>query len=61
VNRTYVLSVAADPSIAVINALAQLFEQGVKPSEVSCLIHGTTVATTLDRPWWKGGARRMRG
>ena len=40
-----VSSVPADPSSAVVNALADLFGQGVQPAEVAFLVHGTTVAT----------------
>jgi N-methylhydantoinase A len=38
-------SVPDDPSLAVSNALGKLFESGVKPSEITCLVHGTIVAT----------------
>ena len=38
-------SVPGDPSAAVLEALAHLFAEGVAPSEVAMLVHGTTVAT----------------
>jgi N-methylhydantoinase A len=38
-------SVPADPSAAVINALNELFQSGLKPGDISFLVHGTTVAT----------------
>lgn len=40
-----VASVPADPSRAVLAALEELFGQGIAPSEVAFLAHGTTVAT----------------
>src|SRR5262249_57691870 len=40
-----VLSVPADPSSAVINALDELFRNGLTPREIGFLVHGTTVAT----------------
>ncbi len=40
-----VASVPADPSIAVMKALEELFCRGVMPSEIRFLAHGTTVAT----------------
>jgi len=40
-----VTSVPADPSLAVMNALDELFETGVAPGDISFLVHGTTVAT----------------
>lgn len=42
---TKVSSDPADPSNAVMTALDDLFATGVKPEEVSSLVHGTTVAT----------------
>jgi N-methylhydantoinase A len=38
-------SVPADPSSAVINALDELFRNGLAPREIGFLVHGTTVAT----------------
>ncbi len=38
-------SVPADPSAAVINALNDLFQTGLKPGDIGFLVHGTTVAT----------------
>ena len=38
-------SVPADPSQALIDALDELFRTGIAPSQVDCLVHGTTVAT----------------
>ena len=38
-------SVPADPSAAVMNALGEVFEAGVSPSDISLLVHGTTVGT----------------
>ncbi len=38
-------SVPADPSSAVINALDELFRNGLVPREIGFLVHGTTVAT----------------
>ena len=38
-------SVPADPSSAVINALDELFRNGLSPREIGFLVHGTTVAT----------------
>src|SRR5262249_42216364 len=38
-------SVPADPSSAVINALDELFRNGLTPREIGFLVHGTTVAT----------------
>ncbi|HKA80587.1 MAG TPA: hydantoinase/oxoprolinase family protein [Xanthobacteraceae bacterium] len=38
-------SVPADPSSAVINALDELFRDGLTPREIGFLVHGTTVAT----------------
>ena len=38
-------SVPADPSSAVINALDELFRNGLAPREIGILVHGTTVAT----------------
>ena len=35
----------ADPSVAVLRALDELFSGGVTPAEVGTLVHGTTVAT----------------
>jgi len=35
----------ADPSSAVMNALNELFATGIKPEQISSLVHGTTVAT----------------
>jgi N-methylhydantoinase A len=40
-----VASVPADPSQAVLAALEELFGQGIMPSDVAFLAHGTTVAT----------------
>ena len=38
-------SVPGDPSAAVLDALARLFADGIRPDEVAMLVHGTTVAT----------------
>jgi N-methylhydantoinase A len=38
-------SVPDDPSVAVLNALKELFAAGVEPTEISFFVHGTTVAT----------------
>src|SRR6516165_1616993 len=38
-------SVPADPSSAVINALDELFRNGLAPREIGFLVHGTTVST----------------
>ncbi len=35
----------ADPSVAVMNALDELFAGGIAPAEIGTLVHGTTVAT----------------
>jgi N-methylhydantoinase A len=35
----------ADPSVAVLRALDELFGSGVAPAEIGTLVHGTTVAT----------------
>ncbi len=35
----------ADPSVAVLRALDELFAGGVGPAEIGTLVHGTTVAT----------------
>ena len=43
--RAKVPSVPGDPSVAVLDALAKLFAEGVKPAEISLFVHGTTVAT----------------
>ena len=40
-----IASVPADPASAVLTALGKLFAGGVKPAEVTLLVHGTTVAT----------------
>jgi len=40
-----IVSVPADPASAVLTALGKLFAGGVKPGEVTLLVHGTTVAT----------------
>ena len=40
-----VQSVPSDPSQAVMDALVELFGTGIKPSEVTFFVHGTTVAT----------------
>ncbi len=40
-----VASVPDDPSQAVMNALAELFADGVDAGEIGFLVHGTTVAT----------------
>ena len=40
-----VASVPADPSLAVMAALDQLFAGGIEPRDVTFLAHGTTVAT----------------
>jgi N-methylhydantoinase A len=44
-NRAKVPSVPDDPSLAVIDALEKLFAEGVKPSDIAMIVHGTTVAT----------------
>src|ERR1700730_6547850 len=38
-------SVPADPSMAVIHALDELFAMGIAPGDIDFLAHGTTVAT----------------
>ncbi|MDB5594256.1 MAG: Methylhydantoinase [Hyphomicrobiales bacterium] len=43
--RAKVPSVQSDPSLAVLNALERLFDDGVAPADVSLFVHGTTVAT----------------
>jgi len=43
--RAKVPSVPDDPSVAVLDALGKLFADGVAPSDISLLVHGTTVAT----------------
>jgi N-methylhydantoinase A len=43
--RAKVPSVPGDPSLAVIDALEKLFAEGVKPSDIAMIVHGTTVAT----------------
>ena len=40
-----VASVPADPSQAVMNALEEVFRQGVEPTDIQFFAHGTTVAT----------------
>jgi N-methylhydantoinase A len=40
-----VASVPADPSQAVMNALEEVFRQGVAPADIQLFAHGTTVAT----------------
>jgi N-methylhydantoinase A len=40
-----VASVPSDPSQAVMNALEEVFRQGIDPGEVQFFAHGTTVAT----------------
>ncbi len=45
IRRAKVLSNPADPSTAVLDAIDKLIETGVKPAEISMLVHGTTVAT----------------
>ncbi|MBM3517239.1 MAG: hydantoinase/oxoprolinase family protein [Alphaproteobacteria bacterium] len=40
-----VASVPSDPSVAVINALKELFATGVQPGEVGFFVHGTTAGT----------------
>src|SRR5262249_54860996 len=40
-----VASVPADPSQAVMNALEEIFRQGVQPGDIQLFAHGTTVAT----------------
>lgn len=40
-----VASVPADPSQAVMNALDEVFRQGVAPADIQLFAHGTTVAT----------------
>jgi N-methylhydantoinase A len=40
-----VASVPADPSVAVLNALRELFKQGVQVGDIGFFVHGTTVAT----------------
>ena len=43
--RIKVLSTPESPEIGVLNAIDKLFERGVKPSEVSLVVHATTIAT----------------
>ena len=43
--RAKVPSVPGDPSLAVIEALEQLFAEGAAPADVAMIVHGTTVAT----------------
>lgn len=43
--RAKVPSISADPSLAVISALEQLFAEGVAPADIAMIVHGTTVAT----------------
>jgi N-methylhydantoinase A len=43
--RAKVPSVPSDPSVAVLDALAELFKNGVAPGDISLFVHGTTVAT----------------
>ncbi len=38
-------SFPADPSVAVLRALEELFAGGIAPAEVGVVVHGTTVAT----------------
>ena len=38
-------SLPEDPSVAVMNALEELFAAGVMPDDIDFLVHGTTVAT----------------
>jgi N-methylhydantoinase A len=40
-----VASVPSDPSQAVMNALEEVFRQGIEPGEIKFFAHGTTVAT----------------
>ena len=35
----------ADPSVAVLHALDELFAGGISPSDIDVIVHGTTVAT----------------
>lgn len=43
--RAKVPSVPQDPSLAVLDALQNLFAEGIDPADVSMFVHGTTVAT----------------
>ena len=43
--RAKVPSVPQDPSLAVLDALQNLFADGIDPGDVSMFVHGTTVAT----------------
>ena len=38
-------SVPSDPSSAVLDALQELFDTGIAPSEIALFVHGTTVGT----------------
>lgn len=61
--RAKVPSVPGDPSVAVLDALAKLFAEGVKPAEISLFVHGTTVATNalLEGKGVKTGLMITRG
>jgi N-methylhydantoinase A len=56
-------SVPDDPSRAVMDALAELFAGGVRPADVSFVVHGTTVATNaiLEGKGVKAGLLITRG
>jgi N-methylhydantoinase A len=43
--RAKVPSVPSDPSIAVLDAFQKLLAEGIAPSDISQIVHGTTVAT----------------
>ena len=43
--RAKVPSVPSDPSIAVLDAFQKLLAEGISPSDISQIVHGTTVAT----------------
>lgn len=45
IRRAKVPSVPSDPSIAVLDALDEVFATGIAPGDISLFVHGTTVAT----------------
>jgi N-methylhydantoinase A len=58
-----VASVPGDPAQAVMDALEEVFRQGVDPAEVQFFAHGTTVATNalLERKGARAGLLITRG
>ena len=45
IKRAKVPSVPSDPSLAVLHALEQVFNDGIAPADIALFVHGTTVAT----------------